>query len=281
MGLFFFFLPLPEWEMQSEPSLAVRRSGKPRLEERGAGERPGRGRGSGRSAVPAAAGAGPPGERGAGRPPPPAPSPRRSQGPALPLGGPSARGAGGWAGLGWGPVPPPRHGERDAAIGQAASADPGELAAAERQPRAARPRPLHQVSGAAGTGGGHRHPSPGRPPGPTPAGCGGVGVDGLRFWERNAPGRLPPLPGPGSLRAAARPSPSENFVSGRWRARGSGSGAACPPSCGGRAGGASRRGPLQPPASAGPLGRDSVSGQRKWRAGGARLTPRSLPLPSR
>lgn len=42
-------------------------------------------------------------------------------------------------------LPRPRHGERDA-VRRAAGADPGELAAAERQPGAARPRPLLQVS---------------------------------------------------------------------------------------------------------------------------------------
>lgn len=131
----------------------------------------------------------------------------------------------------------PRHGERSAAVGRAESADPGELAAAERQPRAARPRPLHQVSGAM------------RPPAPRsrqparphrPAG----GMDGLGFLERNAslrlamaPGRLPSAglsavaDGPwGSgvgqgwapLRAAALPSPScasDNFATPRRRVR--------------------------------------------------------------
>lgn len=132
--------------------------------------------------------------------------------------------------------PPPRHGERDAAVGRAASADPGELAAAERQPRAARPRPLQQVSGAMrpprpGPGradpcgrdgrapllGEQRFPALGGAPGPLPpralfppAAGGPRGAAGA-VGQRVGQGRGPPL------RAAALPSPSlasENFASG-------------------------------------------------------------------
>lgn len=111
--------------------------------------------------------------------------------------------------------PPPRHGERDAAVGRAASADPGELAAAERQPRAARPRPLQQVSGA-------MRPSHPGPAAPTRAG----GMDGLRSSGRNASLRLAGLParsrpGPSPLpRLAARGEPQVPWGSGWGRAGG-------------------------------------------------------------
>lgn len=117
--------------------------------------------------------------------------------------------------------PPPRHGERDAAVGRAASADPGELAAAERQPRAARPRPLQQVSGAM------RPPHPG-PAAPTRAG----GMDGLRSSGRNASLRLaglPAAPAPGPLPSRGwRPAGSRRC---RGAAGGAGPGGSAPRCC--------------------------------------------------